>query len=297
MKLPLVHHPDYDADTVPDGHRFPMRKYSRLASLIAAARIDADWHRPDEAPAPWLRLAHSPAYVQAVLTGTLDRASARRIGFDPTAAIIRRSRLAVAGTCLAAGLALERGLAVNLAGGSHHAGPDGGAGFCVFNDVGVAAHVLLSSERVARLAVIDLDVHHGDGTAQILSGVAGAFTFSMHAQNNWPRNKPASDMDIGLPDGTGDAAYLAALEPALDAVLARAQPELVFYNGGVDPHGDDRLGRLALSDAGLAARDLMVVGACRRRGVPVCGVLGGGYSRDPDAVARRHLFLVRALAA
>lgn len=292
---PLVHHPAYDANSVPDGHRFPMRKYSLLADRLRQA--GASFHVPDLARQEIIAQAHTPDYVQAVFNQTLDKKAARQIGFEITPAITRRSRAAVGGTLLAAQLALKTGSAVNLAGGSHHAGPEGGAGFCVFNDVGIAARALLEAGRVARVAVIDLDVHHGDGTALIFAGDDRVSTLSVHCENNWPRVKPPSTLDVGLDRDTGDDAYLAALGPALVTILDDSRPDLVFYNAGVDPHADDRLGLLSLTDSGLYRRDRMVVDACRARGVPVCGVLGGGYGHDADAVAKRHLLLVQAMDA
>jgi acetoin utilization deacetylase AcuC-like enzyme len=290
--LPLVHHPDYDAHTVADNHRFPMRKYALVAEMLRA-----DGHgfiAPAHAPESWLHLAHAPAYVSSILSHTLDARAARTIGFEITPAIALRSRAAVGGTCLAARLALEHGAAVNLAGGSHHAGPDGGAGFCVFNDVAVAAKLLLEEGAVCRVAVIDCDVHHGDGTALIFAGEPRVFTASLHCEDNWPRTKPPSDLDLGLPKGAGDAAYLDALDRLVSGALADGA-DLVFYNAGVDPHADDHLGLLALSDEGLAARDHFVASACASRAIPLCAVLGGGYSTDPRAVARRHCGLVAAL--
>jgi acetoin utilization deacetylase AcuC-like enzyme len=294
VSLPLVHHPDYDARSVASDHRFPMRKYGRVAARVAAA----GWPVLTPAPVPenWLHLAHTPAYVGAVLAGTLDKAAARKIGFEMTPGVTRRAVLSAGGTVLAARLALEHGAAANLAGGSHHAGPDGGAGFCVFNDVAIAARVLLAEGAVRRVAVIDCDVHHGDGTALIFAGDARVFTASLHCEENWPRVKPPSTLDVGLTKGTGDADYLAALKPLVAAALAY-RPDIVFYNAGVDPHAEDRLGLLSLSDAGLAARDRHVAAACRAAGVPVCGVLGGGYGADADAVAARHLLMIDALQA
>lgn len=294
MSLPLIHHTDYDASSVPDGHRFPMRKYSRVAERLRSR--GAVFTVPRLAPEAWLMAVHDPAYVAAILNQTLDRAAARRIGFEITAPLARRAAASAAGTTLAARLALDTGAAANLAGGSHHAGPGGGAGFCVFNDVAVAARQILDDRLVRRIAVIDCDVHHGDGTALIFAGTDAVFTFSLHCEDNWPRTKPPSDLDVGLPKGTGDAAYLEALSQALPIIFDRARPDLVFYNAGVDPHHDDRLGHLALTDTGLASRDRLVAEACRVRGVPICGVLGGGYGHDPDAVADRHLFMIEALA-
>ncbi|MEQ8557719.1 MAG: histone deacetylase [Henriciella sp.] len=295
MSLPIVHHADYDADSVPDGHRFPMRKYSLVAELLRER--GERFVVPAHAPESWLHLAHDPAYVTAVITSSVDRARERRIGFEMTPAIAARTRASVGGTCLAARLAVEHGAAVSLAGGSHHADYQGGAGFCVFNDVAVAARLMIEEGMARQVAVIDCDVHHGDGTARIFADEPRVFTASLHCEDNWPREKPASDLDAGLDKGTGDAGYLEALEGLVREVFDRASPGLVFYNAGVDPHADDRLGHLELSDNGLKARDRMVAQACASRGVPVVGVLGGGYSKDARAVARRHTFMVDALQA
>jgi acetoin utilization deacetylase AcuC-like enzyme len=195
---------------------------------------------------------------------------------------------------LAARLALEHGIACNTAGGSHHAQADTGAGFCVFNDVAVAARRLLAEGKVGQVLVVDLDVHQGDGTARIFENDASVFTFSMHAEKNFPARKAASDLDIDLADGTGDEAYLGKLEEILPDLLARVAPDLVFFNAGVDPHADDKLGRLSLSDEGLARREAFVLGSCLERSIPVTGVIGGGYDADIDRLAHRHALLHRA---
>ena len=194
---------------------------------------------------------------------------------------------------IAAQLALDTGLACNTAGGSHHASRTGGAGFSVFNDVAVAAATLLADGDVARILVFDCDVHQGDGTARIFAEDDAVFTLSMHAARNYPYEKAVSDLDVPLPDGMVDVAYLAMLPALLDEALRRARPDIVFYNAGVDPHAEDRLGRLALSDSGLAERDRRVIGFFRQRDIPVVGVIGGGYSRDIDTLARRHTILHR----
>jgi acetoin utilization deacetylase AcuC-like enzyme len=187
-----------------------------------------------------------------------------------------------------------------MAGGSHHAGPEGGAGYCVYNDVAIAARALLDEGRLTRVAIVDLDVHQGDGTARIFEAEPRVLTLSLHAEKNYPARKARSDLDYPLPDGLGDAAYLEVLDHALDAVAGHA-PELVFYNAGVDPHAEDRLGRLALSHSGLRARDARVIDWARARGLPVAGVLGGGYDTDPVRLAARHAILfeeaARAVAA
>jgi acetoin utilization deacetylase AcuC-like enzyme len=291
--LPIIHHPEYDAASVADTHRFPMRKYSLVAEQLRQQGYA--FETPDHATQAQLELVHDPAYVHAVLTSSLDRKTARRVGFEMTPAIAARTCASVGGTLLAARRALEIGRAANLAGGSHHADGLGGAGFCVFNDVAVAARVLLQENLVQRIAVIDLDVHHGDGTALIFADEPRVFTASLHCEENWPRTKPPSDLDIGLAKGSADAAYLAAAQDLVDDTLTRAAPDLVFYNAGVDPHKDDRLGLLNLTDNGLKTRDRMVIKACATRHTPVVGVLGGGYSKDASAIARRHTYLVEAL--
>jgi acetoin utilization deacetylase AcuC-like enzyme len=208
---------------------------------------------------------------------------------------VRRSWLAVGGTVLTARLALEHGLACHLAGGTHHAFADHGAGFCVFNDCAVAATVLLAERRVERLMVVDLDVHQGDGTATIFRDDPRVFTFSAHGAANFPLRKPPGDLDLALPDGLGDEDYLGAVGRRLPGLLEQVRPDLVLYNAGVDPHRDDRLGRLGLSDAGLLARDRLVLEACLRRRIPVATVIGGGYDHLP-ALVERHALIVRAAA-
>lgn len=298
--LPIIHHNAYVARDVPATHRFPMGKFRAVAERCVAeglVRSFDGFHRPAPAPANWLQLAHDPTYVDQVLTQTVPEALERRIGFKMTADVAMRSRCAVAGTALAARLALEHGAACNTAGGSHHAFADGGAGFCVFNDVAVAARLLLAEGAVRRVLVIDLDVHQGDGTARIFQDDPRVFTLSVHCEENWPRRKAVSDMDVGLAQGTADAAYLKTARDAVNGALEASRPDLVFYNAGVDPHRDDRLGLLDLTDEGLAARERLVFESVMSRGIPITGVLGGGYSRDLDALARRHTLLHLAGAA
>lgn len=292
MHLPIVHHPDYDARFASD-HRFPMSKYGRLLEVLSEEGLvgRTNIHRPEPADADLLSLAHEAGYVEQVIACEVPHAIEREIGFPVDERVSRRARLATAGTLLAAELALEYGIACNGAGGSHHARRTGGAGFCTFNDVAVAALALLDRGRVGRILVVDLDVHQGDGTAEILMGEDRVTTFSMHAEKNYPVRKIPSVLDVGLEDGLGDEGYLAGLSEILRTLTREALPDLVFYNAGVDPHREDRLGRLALSDDGLRRRDRMVIGHFRERGIPVCGVIGGGYSRDVDALARRHAIL------
>nr|WP_295663153.1 histone deacetylase [Polymorphobacter sp.] len=287
MTFALVHHPDY-VTPLPPGHSFPMDKYGLLMVALERLAADITAHAPDPAPRAWIEAVHDPAYVAAVFDGTLTREQERRIGFPVTAAMVRRSRLVIGGTYLAARIALETGFSANSAGGSHHALPEGGAGYCIFNDLAVAGARLLAEGRVAKLAVVDLDVHQGDGTAAIFAGRSDAVTLSMHAAKNFPVRKQVSTRDVELPDGMSDADYLAVLADELPAFLDTHRPGLVLYQAGVDPHVDDRLGRLALSDDGLAARDRFVVETGFNRGVPVASTLGGGYGTDREAVAMRH---------
>lgn len=297
MTLPVVWHPDYQAPLRP-GHPFPMSKYGYLrAALVARGLLPDRGGFLSPAPASPRQVArvHARDYVERVAAAGLQPDEVRRIGLPGTAAVARRAFLSASGTLLAARMALEHGIACNMAGGSHHAGPEGGAGYCVFNDVAVAARALLDEGSVGQLAVIDCDVHQGDGTARIFEDEPRVTTVSLHADRNYPARKARSDLDLALPDGLGDAAYLEMLDHALAAVAGR-RPEIVFYNAGVDPHAEDRLGRLALSDAGLRAREARVIGWARTRGVPVVGVLGGGYDHDPERLAGRHAILFEEAA-
>ena len=287
MTFALVHHADYVAP-LPAGHSFPMDKYGLLMVALAESGVEFDQHVPVAAPIAWLKAVHDPAYVGAVLDGSLDPAIERRIGIPVTERVVRRSRLVCGGTWLAARLALTEGFAVNSAGGSHHALPESGAGYCVFNDLGVAGARLLAEGSVERLLVVDLDVHQGDGTAAIFADEPRAATFSMHAAKNFPVRKQVSTRDVELPDGMGDEAYLTTLADELPALLDSHRPQLVLYQAGVDPHAEDRLGRLGLSDDGLQRRDAYVVATCAERGVPVAATLGGGYAADRRIVADRH---------
>jgi acetoin utilization deacetylase AcuC-like enzyme len=297
MPLHIVHHPDYDAN-FPADHRFPMGKYRALMEALHSRSLIAPeaLHLPVVPPTAWLELAHDRGYVAQVISCTVPPAIEREIGFAVVERVSRRAQLATSGTLFAARLALKHGIACNTAGGSHHARRAQGAGFCTLNDVGVATSVLFMERLVERVLVVDLDVHQGDGTADIFGGEPEVFTFSMHAARNFPVRKIASSLDIALPDKTGDAAYLEQLRLVLPELERRARPDIVFYNAGVDPHAEDRLGRLALSDAGLRERDRTVIGYFRERDIPLCGVIGGGYSTDLAALAARHAILFEVAA-
>ncbi len=296
MPLPIVHHAAYTAE-IPADHRFPMGKYRRLAERLSTDGLaPSGFVTPEPARADQLALAHDAAYVDAVLSFSLPKAIEREIGLPMNETVVRRAAAATGGTIAAARLALEHGLACNTAGGSHHARGEQGAGFCTFNDVAVAIRVLLAEKRIATALVVDCDVHQGDGTAAIFADDANVTTLSLHGERNYPVRKRASTIDIGLGDATGDQDYLGALAGILPGLVERLAPDIVFYNAGVDPHRDDKLGRLALSDAGLFARDQFVIGEVRRRGVPLAAVIGGGYGADIDAIAGRHALLFKAAA-
>ncbi|MGU3383033.1 histone deacetylase [Methylobacterium sp. D53M] len=297
MIPPIAFHPAYEAP-LPSGHRFPMRKYGLLAeTLVAKGLAPLGFVTPEPASAEILLRAHDPAYVDAVLACDVGRDIERAIGLPVDAPLVRRSRASVGGTLLAGRLALAEGLAGSAAGGSHHARRRQGAGFCVLNDVAVAARTLQSEGLVRRVLVVDLDVHQGDGTADCLALSPDLFTLSIHCENNYPAQKIAGDLDIGLPDRLDDAAYLDVLRARLPPLLDAFAPDLVFYNAGVDPHRDDRLGRLCLTDDGLLARDRYVVAQARARGIALAAVIGGGYTHDVEALARRHALVFEALAA
>lgn len=295
--IPILFHPAYEA-SLPEGHRFPMRKFGRLAEILTERGLAPNgFTRPDPAGTDLLSLAHDLAYVDAVLATAVPPEVERIIGFHVDAGVAARSCASSGGTLAAARLALKHGLAGNAAGGSHHARRDGGRGFCIFNDVAIAALALKQDGSVRRALIVDCDVHQGDGTADCLSSEPDLFTLSIHAEHNYPNPKVPGDLDIGLPDDLDDAGYLAVLEAQLPPLIEAFSPDLVFYNAGVDPHRDDRLGRLSLSDEGLLARDRYVIRQARARGIPLVTVIGGGYDTDVDALAARHALVFEAMAA
>ena len=283
---------------LPHAHRFPVAKYELLRravvndGIVAAEQV----HEPARATRDDLLRVHTAEYVDRFTNGTLDAAEIRRLGFPWSPELVERSYRAVGGTCAAARAALEHGVAMNLAGGTHHAFPDHGEGFCVFNDVAVAVRNLQHEGRIGRAVVIDLDVHQGNGTHAIFAGDDSVFTFSMHGGRNYPFHKLPGDMDVELADGTGDDEYLALLADALPRALAAAQPDLAVYLAGADAHEGDRLGRLALSFDGLARRDAYVLERCREVGIPVAVTIAGGYGRDIADTVQAHLATVRIAA-
>ena len=276
---------------LPADHRFPESKYTLLRRLVEAAGLAARGAlvESDEADDEALALAHDPGYVRAAIDGSLPAAAWRRIGFPWSPEFAERSRRSVGGTVAACRAALADGVAVHLAGGTHHAFRDRGEGYCVFNDAAVAARLMQAEGRAHRGVVVDCDVHQGNGTAAIFRDDPTVFTFSIHGAKNFPFHKEASDLDVALPSGTGDAVYLEALDTALAEALTRARADLAIYIAGADAWEGDRLGKLALTAAGMAERDRRVFAACRAAGLPVAVAMGGGYARDPADTARIHL--------
>ena len=284
---------------LPPGHRFPVEKYALLRDRVVAEGIVAPERVIDPAAATdeMLRLVHTADYVERFVNGRMSDAELRRLGFPWSPALVERSRRAVGGTVAAARHALVHGTAMNLAGGTHHAFPDHGEGFCVFNDVAIAIRLLRAEGAVRRVAVIDLDVHQGNGTHAIFAGDREVFTFSMHGRRNYPFEKVAGTVDVDLEDGTEDAEYLRVLGEALPRVLHAAQPELVVYLAGADPHEGDRLGRMKLTFAGLERRDALVLEACREVGLPVAVVIAGGYGRRIEDTVAVHVATARIASA
>lgn len=281
----ISYHPDY-VIPLPEGHAFPMRKYEFLHAILAAEGLLGPWneHRPAEVPWETLALAHDEAYLAKLRDGTLSAEEERRIGMQWSDRLVRRARLAVQGTIDAAEAAL-RGrdrLAANLAGGTHHALRDAGEGYCTLNDVAVAVRFMQREYGVGRVLVVDLDVHHGNGTAAIFAGDPSVFTFSMHGAKNFPLKKPPSSLDVPLPDGLGDDDYLATLEEHLPRAVECANADIAFYLAGVDVAKGDRFGRLALSEAGIAMRDRLVLERVWGQGIATCMTLSGGYATGVD---------------
>ena len=293
--LHVVHHQDYSAPKPASGS-FKFDKYYLVVDALRQSGADMTVHPPRAMPREWLDAVHDPAYVDAVLAASVPRETERRIGFPVTAHIANRVRHTSGGTWLAAKLAMQHGYAANSAGGSHHASVEGGAGYCVFNDLAVAANRLIAEGEARRILIVDLDVHQGDGTARICAGRSDIFTFSMHSEKNFPARKAQSTLDIALPDRADDGDYLDRLSQTLPGLLDTFGPDIVLYQAGVDPHRDDRLGRLALSDDGLERRDRYVIAEARRRGIPIASALGGGYSNDQAVVAGRHARSMLAMA-
>ena len=284
---------------LPPGHRFPMAKYSMLRERVEGAGLSGGepLRIPHAATDVEILRAHDAGYLRRVVVGALDETEIRRIGFPWSPQMVERSRRSAGATIEACRAALEERVAVNLAGGTHHAFRDHGAGFCVFNDAAIAALAMLAEGRARRAVIIDCDVHQGDGTAAILADEPGVFTFSIHGAKNFPFRKQASDLDIELADGAGDEEYLGALHNGVCRALSAAQPDLAIYLAGADPYRGDRLGRLALSPDALAARDRIVLELCGDAGVGVAIAMAGGYAHRLEDTVEIHFNTGRVAAA
>jgi acetoin utilization deacetylase AcuC-like enzyme len=280
---------------LPDGHRFPIAKYALLRDVaIAEGVVDkAHLHDPARAPLEDVRRVHDAEYLERLIKGTMPIAEQRALGFPWSEGLVERSFRAAGGTLEAAEHALRAGIAMNLAGGTHHAFATHGEGFCVLNDVAIAVRALRARAQIRRAAIIDLDVHQGNGTHAIFADDDSTYTFSMHGARNYPFRKVAGRLDVELEDGTDDTGYLERLGESLPGVLAAARPDLVFYLAGADPHEGDTLGRLKLTFDGLMRRDALVLESCRAVGVPVVIAIAGGYGRDINDTVRVHVNTAR----
>ena len=294
MDLTVVNHQDYFAK-IGDDHKFPINKFGELANYLIKNNIVKKFHTPYPCSEETLNRAHSQKYIKDVKNKTLDQNIIKKIGFPLVDSVIQRSLVATGGTVLAAKLAINYGIACNTAGGSHHANYDGGAGYCVFNDVAVAAHYLLDRGLAGKILILDLDVHQGNGSADIFQNNKNVFTFSMHSKTNYPAKKSLSDLDVELDDNLEDEQYIKILKFYLDQ-LNQENFDYVFYIAGVDIHYNDRLGKLKISDLGVKKRDELVTENFFSQGVPLCGVLGGGYNKDFDKLVELHSILHQSCA-
>jgi acetoin utilization deacetylase AcuC-like enzyme len=285
--------------SLPPDHRFPMVKYAQLRQRILAEGVatEADMHVPEGVTDEQILRCHDAEYLHKVKHGFLTTKEIRRIGFPWSPELLQRSRHSSGGTLGATLSALENGTGVNLAGGTHHACPDHGEGFCVFNDVAITARALQDGGYAERVLIVDLDVHQGNGTAAITNGDPTIFTLSVHGEKNFPFRKVAGDIDIGLPNGTEDAAYIDVIRGTLPEAIRRANADVAIYIAGADPFVGDRLGKLALTKAGIAARDRYVFETCHAAGLPVGVAMGGGYAPDVNDIVDVHLGTIREAAA
>ncbi len=294
MELPIVNHKDYFAK-IGDDHRFPINKFGALADYLIKEKIVSKFHIPYPCSDETLKRAHSEKYIMQIKNKTLNHDAIKKIGFPLVDSVVQRSLVATGGTVLASKLAISYGLACNTAGGSHHANFDSGAGYCVFNDVAVAAQYLLDRGLAGRILILDLDVHQGNGNSDIFKENKNVFTFSMHSKTNYPLKKSKSDLDVELDDNMEDNDYIKILKFYL-AQINNENFDFVFYIAGVDIHFNDRLGKLKVSDEGIKTRDKLVTENFFSKGIPLCGVLGGGYNKDFKKLVELHSILHQSCA-
>ena len=294
MELSVVNHEDYLAK-IGDDHKFPINKFGELAKYLLKKQIIKNFHKPYPCSDETLRRAHSESYIKHIKNKTLDKNAIKKIGFPLVDSVIKRSLVATGGTVLASKLAIQNGVACNTAGGSHHANFDGGAGYCVFNDVAVAAQYLLDRGLAGRILIVDLDVHQGNGNSDIFKENRNVFTFSMHSKTNYPAKKSISDLDVELDDNMEDKEYIKILKFYLNQ-LNQENFDYVFYIAGVDIHFNDRLGKLKISDEGIRKRDEIVTENFFSKNTPLCCVLGGGYNKDFTKLVELHSFLHQSCA-
>ena len=294
MELSAVYHEDYLAK-IGDDHKFPINKFGELAKHLIKKKIVKNFHKPYPCSEETLKRAHSENYIKNIKNKTLDKDSIKKIGFPLVDSVVKRSLVATGGTVLASKLAIKNGIACNTAGGSHHANFEGGAGYCVFNDVAVASQYLLNRGLAGKILIVDLDVHQGNGNADIFKDNKNVFTFSMHSKTNYPAKKSISNLDVELEDNTEDKEYIKILNFYLDQ-LNQENFDYVFYIAGVDIHFNDRLGKLKISDEGIRERDELVTENFFSKGIPVCGVLGGGYNKDFNKLVELHSILHQSCA-
>jgi acetoin utilization deacetylase AcuC-like enzyme len=294
MELPIVNHKDYFAK-IGDDHKFPIKKFGELANYLLNNNIVKNFHKPYPCSDKTLKRAHSESYIKNIKNKTLEDNIVKKIGFPLVDSVVQRSLVATGGTVLASKLAIKYGIACNTAGGSHHANFEGGAGYCVFNDVAVGAQYLLDRGLAGRILIVDLDVHQGNGNADIFKDNKNVFTFSMHSKTNYPAKKSISNLDVELEDNTEDKEYIKILKFYLEQ-LNEENFDYVFYIAGVDIHFNDRLGKLKISDEGIKNRDEIITENFFSKGIPLCGVLGGGYNKDFNKLIELHASLHRSCA-
>ena len=294
MDLPVVNHEDYFAK-IGEDHKFPINKFGELANYLIKNKIVKKFHKPYQCSEETLKREHSEKYIKDIKNKTLDENGVKKIGFPLVDSVVQRSLVATGGTVLAAKLAISNRLACNTAGGSHHATFDSGAGYCVFNDVAVAAQYLLDRGLAKKILIVDLDVHQGNGNSDIFKNNKSVFTFSMHSKSNYPAKKSISDLDVELEDNIEDLEYTNSLKGCLDQ-LNKEKFDFVFYIAGVDIHFNDRLGKLKISDEGIKSRDEIVIENFFSKNIPLCGVLGGGYNKDFNKLVELHSYLHQSCA-